>query len=98
LLRLHPSPVSLCFACIPRSCLFASPASLARVSLLRLHPSPGNALFLSRFVRDCAVRDNDFTAIGDSAILVVGATGEHRTNSKVYYTHYTHGVHSTHYR
>ena len=35
---------------------------------------------LSRFSRNCTIADNDFIAIGDSAILLVGASGRHRTN------------------
>jgi hypothetical protein len=40
----------------------------------------GNGVFFSRFVRNSTVARNSFTAIGDSAILVVGASARHRTN------------------
>ena len=39
----------------------------------------GNGVFLSRHVRNCSVRLNVMTDIGDSGILVVGASGRHRT-------------------
>jgi len=40
----------------------------------------GNGVFLSRYVRNSSIVDNDFSAVGDSAILLVGASGHHRTN------------------
>ena len=40
----------------------------------------GNGVFFSRFVRNSTIARNSFSAIGDSAILVVGASGQHRTN------------------
>ena len=40
----------------------------------------GNAVFLSRHVRNASVSRNAFTDVGDTAILVVGASGRHRTN------------------
>lgn len=40
----------------------------------------GNGVFFSRFVRNSTIARNSFSAIGDSAILVVGASGRHRTN------------------
>ena len=40
----------------------------------------GNGVFLSRFVRNASVLRNAFTDVGDTAILVVGASGRHRTN------------------
>ena len=39
----------------------------------------GNGIFFSRFVRHCAIRRNAMTDVGDSGILVVGASGVHRT-------------------
>jgi hypothetical protein len=41
----------------------------------------GNGIFLSRHVRNCSIVRNDFDAIGETAIAVVGATGKHRTNN-----------------
>ena len=35
----------------------------------------GNGIFLSRYARNCSILNNDFSMIGDSAILVVGASG-----------------------
>eukprot|EP00040_Diaphanoeca_grandis_P030936 m.183931 g.183931 ORF g.183931 m.183931 type:complete len:1001 (+) comp32172_c0_seq1:207-3209(+) len=40
----------------------------------------GNGVFLSRYVRNASVDANNFFAIGETAILVVGAAGKHRTN------------------
>ena len=37
-------------------------------------------VFFSRFVRNSSISRNSFTAVGDSAILIVGASGKHRTN------------------
>ena len=41
----------------------------------------GNGIFLSRYVRNCSLARNDFKAIGDSAILVVGAAGAGRIDN-----------------
>jgi hypothetical protein len=62
--------------------IFVEGAQNVSISGCSFDQLDGNALFLSRFVRDCVVRDNDFSKIGDSGILVVGASGEHRTNNK----------------
>ena len=40
----------------------------------------GNGIFFSRFVRNSSIKLNTMTDIGDSGILVVGASGPHRTN------------------
>ena len=40
----------------------------------------GNGVFLSGHVRNSSVVRNDFVRVGDSAILLVGASGRHRTN------------------
>ena len=41
----------------------------------------GNGVFLSRHVRNSSVSRCDFKDVGDTAILVVGASGRHRTNN-----------------
>ena len=40
----------------------------------------GNGIFFSRYVRNSTIKGNAFVEIGDSAVLVVGASGRHRTN------------------
>ena len=40
----------------------------------------GNGVFMSRHVRNSSVTGSKFWAIGESAVLVAGAAGHHRTN------------------
>jgi hypothetical protein len=43
----------------------------------------GNGIFLSRHVRNSTFSENAFIAVGETAILSVGAAGKHRTNMAV---------------
>eukprot|EP00040_Diaphanoeca_grandis_P044659 m.13136 g.13136 ORF g.13136 m.13136 type:complete len:937 (+) comp9607_c0_seq1:64-2874(+) len=63
--------------------VFADGAVNISVSSCVFDQVDGNGIFFSRYVRNSTISNNDFTRIGDSAILVVGASGQGRIdNSK----------------
>ena len=41
----------------------------------------GNGVILSGYVRNASVARNDFISVGDSAIVLLGGSGRHRTNN-----------------
>ena len=56
--------------------VFADGAESVSISGNRFDQIDGNGIFLSRYARNCTISRNDFSMIGDSAILVVGASGK----------------------
>jgi hypothetical protein len=56
--------------------VFADGAVNISVSSCVFDQVDGNGIFFSRYVRNSTISNNDFTRIGDSAILVVGASGK----------------------
>jgi hypothetical protein len=60
--------------------VFVDGAQNVELSGLHFDQVDGNGVFFSRFVRNSSCSFNDFSNIGDTAILVVGASGRHRTN------------------
>ena len=55
--------------------MFADGAESVTITGNSFDQIDGNGVFLSRYARNCTVSKNDFSMIGDSAILVVGASG-----------------------
>ena len=55
--------------------VFADGAESVVISGNRFDQIDGNGVFLSRYARNFSVKANDMVAIGDSGILVVGASG-----------------------
>ena len=55
--------------------VFADGAESVSISGNSFDQIDGNGIFLSRYARNCSILNNDFSMIGDSAILVVGASG-----------------------
>ena len=63
--------------------VFADGAAQVAIDGCNFDQVDGNGVFFSRFVRNSSVARNDFYAIGDSAVLMVGAAGQGRIdNSK----------------
>ena len=56
--------------------VFADGAESVTISGNSFEQIDGNGVFLSRFARNCTISKNDFSMIGDSAILIVGASGQ----------------------
>ena len=55
--------------------VFADGAESVIISGNKFDQIDGNGIFLSRYARNCSIKANDMAKIGDSGILVVGASG-----------------------
>jgi hypothetical protein len=60
--------------------VFVDTAVGVTISGVTVDKVDGSGVFFSRYVRNSSVADSNFYEIGETAVLVVGASGKHRTN------------------